>query len=89
MPYLTAEHVSLSLNYLAENAHPSLVTFLSMTRAGVPCRTEGVPGAPFGNPQENAVLDEFFILPGGGNAGPALLRPIRSHESQHIALEAP
>lgn len=65
MPYFTAEHVSISLAYLAENTHPSLVTFLAMIRAGVPRQVGGVAGVPFGSVQENDVLDNFFTAPGG------------------------
>ena len=70
MPYFTGEHIQTALAYLAESTHPTLMSFLSMTYAGVPRRVEGEdgnpihPGVQFGGPQDRAMLQEFFSPPG-------------------------
>lgn len=69
MPYFTAEHIKLALQYLPDRTHPSLVSFLAMLRAGVP-HTDGSPGIPFGSEHEHALLRDYFSPPGGTEERP-------------------
>lgn len=59
MPFLTAEHLQIALDYLAEDTHPFLISLLSAWKAGL---TEGQSEdayVRFGVPQENEVLSHF------------------------------
>jgi len=69
MPFFRADHIRLSLQYLPDHTHPSLVTFLAMLRAGVPAK-DSVVGVPFGSEQEHALLRDYFAPPGGTEARP-------------------
>lgn len=66
MPFFTPEHVRIALEYLAESSHPSLVSFLAMTRNEVPVQAPGIDGVEFGGAQENEVLRAYFV-PGNGS----------------------
>ncbi|WP_175539916.1 AAA family ATPase [Methylobacterium sp. yr596] len=67
MPFFTPEHVRIALEYLAESSHSSLVSFLAMTKNGVPVQAPGVDGVEFGGAQENEILRAYFA-PGNGTS---------------------
>jgi MoxR-like ATPase len=69
MPYFSAEHIRLSLQYLPDHTHPSLVTLLTMLRSGLPAK-DSDPAVPFGGDDEQAFLREYFSAPGGTDARP-------------------
>lgn len=70
MPFFTLEHIRLSLEYLAGNAHPQLITLLAMFRAALPVSNEDMDAKPFGAREENILLDDYFKPPGGPEERP-------------------
>jgi MoxR-like ATPase len=69
MPFFRADHIRLSLQYLPDHTHPSLVTFLAMLRAGVPAK-DSEKGVGFGSEQEHTLLRDYFSPPGGSEERP-------------------
>lgn len=73
MPYFTLSHIRQSLDYLAENAHPQLITLLAMFRAALPMSDEDAEAKPFGAREENILLDDYFKPSGGPEERPFYL----------------
>jgi MoxR-like ATPase len=69
MAFFRADHIRLSLQYLPDHTHPSLVTFLAMLRAGVPAK-DSAKSVSFGSEQEHSLLRDYFSPPGGTEARP-------------------
>lgn len=70
MPYFSREHVAIALRYLAENAHPQLISFLAMFRAQIPVSTDDADAEPFGAREENVLLADYFKPAGGPEERP-------------------
>ncbi|AZO77222.1 MULTISPECIES: AAA family ATPase [unclassified Bosea (in: a-proteobacteria)] len=65
MPYFTVAHLKLSLEYLAANGHPQLITLLAAFRAKLPIGDEDADARPFGAREENLLLSDYFTPVGG------------------------
>ncbi|AID30574.2 AAA family ATPase [Mesorhizobium jarvisii] len=73
MPFFTPQHLSDALGYLADKAHPQLVTFLAMFRADIPMTSDDSKARPFGAREENILLNDFFRPEGGPEERPYYL----------------
>lgn len=65
MPFVSAQHIAASLEYLARHTHPLLISILAAGRAGVVIGADNDATVPFGGGQETALLDEFSSPHGG------------------------
>lgn len=70
MPFVSAEHIEASLDYLARHTHPFLISILAAGRTGVPISDTDDAAVPFGSTQEMALLQDFSSPDGGSAATP-------------------
>lgn len=65
MPFLSLEHVRLSLEYMAEHTHPSLTSILALSRSGGMPGDDPVSAIAFGSVNERRLLSDYFSPVGG------------------------
>jgi len=70
MPFFTQDHLRLSLEYLAANGHPQLITLLAMFRTRLEVGDTDDDASPFGARDENLLLTDFFKPSGGPEERP-------------------
>lgn len=70
MAYVTLAHLAMSLEYLAANGHPQLLTLLAGCRAGLLVTDADEDARPFGAREENLLLAEYFKPVGGPEERP-------------------
>lgn len=70
MPYFSIDHVRASLDYMAENTHPTLMSLLAMLRRGVPTSDSGHGAVNFGSVDERKLMEDYFQPAGGPDGRP-------------------
>ena len=70
MPFLSLEHVRISLEYMAEHTHPSLTSILALSRSGGVSSDDAPAAIAFGSVNERRLLSDYFSPIGGPEEKP-------------------
>lgn len=70
MAYVSAQHIEISLDYLAKHAHSFLISILAAGRSGVVVSNTDTAAVTFGGGQETAFLKDYSMPMGGPDESP-------------------
>ncbi|MGV2050436.1 AAA family ATPase [Agrobacterium sp. 22-209-1] len=70
MPFVSIQHLELSLQYMFEHTHPALMSVLALARDGAPVSDDPEQTIKYGQATEKRLMAEYFSPSGGSPQRP-------------------